>query len=113
MRAYFPQTHIRRFVLARRKKSTSIDEKSLSKGQVRKLNALRKSLGDEIAERAFGEWMESAPEAGDGGGQDRHARTITEALHPLIETGELRIPRGGFMIRRGRGRVIIERPEAD
>ena len=99
--------------MARRKKSASIDEKSLSKGQVRKLNALRKSLGDEIAERAFGEWMESAPETGDGGGQDRHARTITEALHPLIETGELRIPRGGYMIRRGRGRVIIERPEAD
>ena len=82
--------------MARRKKSASIDEKSLSKGQVRKLNALRKSLGDEIAERAFGEWMESAPEAGNGGGQDRHARTITEALHPLIETGELRNgPAGG------------------
>jgi hypothetical protein len=99
--------------VARIKKSASIDEKSLRKGQMRKLNALRKSLGDEIAERAFGEWMESAPEAGNGGGQDGNARTITEALHPLIETGELTIPRGGYIVRRGRGRVIVERPEAD
>ena len=97
--------------MARRKKSASIDEKSLSKGQVRKLNALRKSLGDDIAERAFAEWKESEPESVNGGGQDRNARTITEALHPLIEAGELRIPRGGYILRRGRGRVIIERPE--
>jgi hypothetical protein len=97
--------------VARRKKSASIDEKSLSKGQVRKLNALRKSLGDDIAERAFAEWKDSEPESANGGGQDRNARTITEALHPLIEAGELRIPRGGYILRRGRGRVIIERPE--
>ena len=97
--------------MARRKKSTSIDEKNLRKGQLRKLNALRKSLGNEIADRAFIQWMESAPEAADGGQQDRNARTIIEALHPLIETGELRIPRGGYMLRRGRGRVILERPE--
>jgi hypothetical protein len=94
--------------MARRKKS--IDEKNLRKGQLRKLNALRKSLGNEIADRAFVQWMESAPEA-DGGQQDRNARTIIDALHPLIETGELRIPRGGYMLRRGRGRVILERPE--
>jgi hypothetical protein len=36
--------------------------------------------------------------------------TITEALQPLIENGKLRIPRGGYILRRGRGR--IERPEA-
>ena len=94
--------------MARPKKS--IDEKNLRKGQLRKLNALRKSLGNEIADRAFVQWMELAPEAADGG-QDRNARTIIEALHPLIETGELRIPRGGYMLRRGRGRVILERPE--
>jgi hypothetical protein len=82
--------------MARRKKPASIDEKSLSKGQVRKLNALRKSLGDDIAERAFAEWLESEPDSANGGGQDRNARTITEALHPLIEAGELRIPRGGY-----------------
>jgi hypothetical protein len=30
-----------------------IDQKSLTKGQTRKLNALRKSLGDKIADKAF------------------------------------------------------------
>ena len=30
-----------------------IDENGLTKGQRRKLNALRKSIGNEIAERAF------------------------------------------------------------
>jgi len=33
-----------------------VTKKSLTKGQVRKLNALRKSLGDKIAEKAFAEW---------------------------------------------------------
>ena len=40
--------------------------------------------------------MESTPEAADHGQQDRTARTIIEALHPLIGTGELRIPHGGI-----------------
>ncbi len=31
-----------------------IDHSTLTKGQVRKLNALRKSVGDDIAENAFG-----------------------------------------------------------
>jgi hypothetical protein len=30
----------------------AIDESTLTKGQVRKLNALRKSVGDDIAEEA-------------------------------------------------------------
>ena len=97
--------------MARRKKSAGIDERSLSKGNLRKLNALRKSLGDEIAERAFSDWMASSPDVNGGSGLDRNAHRITEALHALIEAGELRIPRGGYMIRRGRGRVIIERPD--
>jgi hypothetical protein len=30
-----------------------IDQSTLTKGQVRKLNALRKSVGDDIADNAF------------------------------------------------------------
>ena len=36
-----------------------IDHSTLTKGQIRKLNALRKSVGDDIAEDAFGKWMKS------------------------------------------------------
>jgi hypothetical protein len=100
--------------MARGKKKRArggVSEGDLSKGELRKLTALRKSLGDDIAQRAFLEWREThgdyAPLL------DKNAGTITEALQPLIETGKLRIPRGGYILRRGRGRVIIERPEAD
>ena len=34
---------------------TQIDESALTKGQLRKLNALRNSVGDEVGERAFAE----------------------------------------------------------
>ena len=36
-----------------------IDQSLLTKGQIRKLNALRKSVGDRIAEDAFGKWMKT------------------------------------------------------
>jgi hypothetical protein len=95
--------------MARRRKS-GVNEGDLSKGQLRKLNALRKSLGEDIGNRAFAEWI-STQENGAGETSDKNARTITEALQPLIKAGRLRIPRGGYLLRRGRGRVIIERPE--
>ena len=38
-------------------------ESELTKGQVRKLNALRKSIGEEIAHKAFADWLTSRPEA--------------------------------------------------
>ena len=36
----------------------AIDETGLTKGQVRKLNALRKSVGDDLAEEVFAKWLE-------------------------------------------------------
>ena len=78
-----------------------------------KLNALRKSLGDDIADRAFVEWMDNNGGVDGSGASDKNAGTITDALQPLIDSGKLRIPRGGYVLRRGRGRVIIERPEAE
>ena len=95
--------------MARRRRN-KIDEGKLSKGQLRKLNALRKSLGDDIGNRAFAEWLASRSD-GVTEPSDKNARTISEALQPLIDKGRLRIPRGGYLLRRGRGRVIIERPE--
>ena len=92
-----------------RKPIKQFSEKDLTKGELRKLEALRKSLGDEIAAKAFSEWYSSAPDGG-AGGADKNAELITEALEPLIESHGLRIPRGGYILRRGRGRVIVERP---
>ena len=83
-----------------------IDEAALTKGQLRKLRALRKSLGDEIADRAFVEWLASQPAAGTA--PDGNATMIVDALWPLVQQGTLSLPRGGYLIRRGRGRIIVE-----
>ena len=86
------------------KASGLITEKSLTKGELRKLNALRRSLGDEIAEEAFVKWKAAKD---DGDAPDPNVEMIEEALAPLMD--KIRIPRGGgYAIRRGRGRFIME-----
>ena len=47
----------------RRKGSARINESKLTKGQIRKLNALRKSVGDALGEEAFGKWLAHQAEA--------------------------------------------------
>ena len=84
--------------------SNSIDQSGLTKGQLRKLNALCKSVGNEIGERAFVEWLASQS-AEDS---DSNADLIADTLWPLVENGDLKIPRGGYRVRRGRGRIIVE-----
>src|SRR3546814_11278208 len=84
------------------KATRKIDEKALSKGEVRKLTALRKSIGVDLADQAFAKWY-----AKEGKGEEPNAQTvgmIETALTPLIKT--MRIPRGGaYAIRRYRKSV--------
>jgi len=87
--------------------SSPFDENTLTKGQRRKLGALRNSVGDEIGERAFAEWL--ASQVGSAAQEDGNATKIVDVLWPLVEQGTLAIPRGGYLIRRGRGRIIVER----
>lgn len=83
---------------------SQIDENGLTRGQRRKLNALRKSVGDEVGERAFAEWLAARPAAK----ADTDAELIVDTLWPLVQQGTLAIPRGGYLLRRGRGRIIVE-----
>ena len=85
---------------------TGIDESALTKGQLRKLRALRKSVGDDVGERAFAAWLESQGEA--AANVDGNATKIVDVLWPLVEEGRLAFPRGGYLLRRGRGRIIVE-----
>ena len=87
--------------------SSGIDESTLTKGQVRKLRALRKSVGEEIGEQAFAAWLSSQSGAGEKKA-DGNAATVVDTLWTLVEQGSLAIPRGGYIIRRGRGRIIVE-----
>ncbi len=82
-----------------------IDERALTKGQIRKLNALRKSVGNSIADEAFAKWLTQAADAPD---TDENANVIADALWALIREGKLAIRRGGYLVRRGRKRVIVE-----
>ncbi len=95
-----------------RKPEPKLDESALTKGELRKLNALRKSVGEDIGDMAFVEWLRKKP-AAFAEPEDKHAALIADTLIPLIEQNKLRIPRGGYLIRRGRGRVIVERPDLD
>ena len=80
--------------------------RDLTKGQRRKLNALRKSVGEDVGERAFATWL--ATQKGAAGDTDGNAAKIVDVLWPLVEEGRLAIPRGGYLLRRGRGRIVVE-----
>ncbi len=89
------------------KSKPAINQGELTKGQLRKLNALRKSIGEEIAHKAFAQWLNS--QTTDVGVEaDKNAELIADLLVDQINQGKLRIPRGGYLVRRGRGRVIVE-----
>ena len=76
-----------------RKPKVAFKEDQLSKGQARKLTALRKSLGDDIADKAFAGWMISRPKPVEAG--DKNADLIAELLVDQIKQGKRRMPRGG------------------
>jgi hypothetical protein len=90
-----------------RKAKSGIDLTKLSKGYIRKLTALRKSLGDTIADSAFVTWLSQQPDSATANG-DKHAARIAEVLTPLALKKGLKIPKAGYVIRRGRGRVIVD-----
>ncbi len=74
--------------------------------QLRKLNALRKSVGPAIGERELVEWLKRANTEG-----DRNADLIAEAVQRVLWDKRLSIPRGGYLVRRVRDWVIVERTD--
>lgn len=96
-----------------KKSSAKFDEKKLSKGDLRSLNALRKRYGDELAEKWFAEHLEKRESGEERVPVDRNAQLITDALNKLIAAKKLSIPRGGYHVTRGRGRVIVSRAEGE
>ncbi len=95
-----------------RNPAPKLDEKALTKGELRKLNALRKSVGEEIGDKAFMDWLRKTP-VNLAEPEDKNAALIADKLILLIEQNKLQIPRGGYLVRRGRGRVIVEPPASD
>ena len=81
----------------------SIDQSTLTKGQVRKLNALRKSVGDDIAEGAFGKWMKTQPKAPKEV-RDPVADALVAALSNLTSDKSFRLGAKGYVVRRAKGK---------
>ena len=74
---------------------TKIDESTLTKGQRRKLDALRKSVGDEIGERAFNAWLAKQPKPVEDE-EDHDAALIVDTLWPLIRKVRWRFQGAGI-----------------
>lgn len=90
-------------------RSPSTDKSQLTKMELRKLNALCKSIGDELGTKAFMEWRRSRPEPQKSMPVDKTAEAIANAVMTLIEGGRIKsLPRGGYTVRRGRGRVVVQ-----
>ncbi len=91
------------------KATPAIDESGLTKGEIRKLTALRKSLGGTIADKAFAEWFRQKTSTKAGAPVDQNAELIASTLLPLAKVGKLKIGRSGYLVKRGWGRVIVSR----
>ncbi len=89
---------------------SEIVETGLTRGELRKLNALRKSVGPDIVEQAFAQWLKKAG-AGTEAAVDKNTALIAETIEAVIKGKKLSIPRGGYLLKRGRGRVLVERAD--
>ena len=81
----------------------TIDHSTLTKGQVRKLNALRKSLGDNIADDAFGKWMKSQSKTPKDV-RDPVADALVAALSNLTSNKTFRLGTKGYVVKRAKGK---------
>ena len=83
----------------------TIDQSTLTKGQVRKLNALRKSVGDDIAENAFGKWMKTQSKTPKGV-RDPVADALVAALSNLTSDKSFKLGNMGYVVRRAKGKGV-------
>ena len=80
------------------------DDQMLTKGQVRKLNALRKSLGNKIADQAFASWLKEQPSKKVEEKSDPVADKIMRALEKLANDKSFNLGRKGYVVKRAKGR---------
>ena len=81
----------------------SIDHSTLTKGQVRKLNALRKSIGDDIADEAFSKWMKSQSQIPKDV-RDPVADALVAALDQFKDDKTFRLGTKGYVVKRSKGK---------
>ena len=83
-----------------------IDQSALTKGQLRKLNALRISIGDDLAEDAFSKWLKQQAKTKAVPKADPVAEKIAEALKPYAKDKSFNLGRYGYKVSRSKGRGV-------
>ena len=83
----------------------TIDQSTLTKGQIRKLNALCKSVGDNIAEDAFGKWMKIQSKTPKEV-RDPIADALVTALSHLENDKSFKLGTKGYVVRRAKGQGV-------
>ena len=81
----------------------TINQSTLTKGQVRKLNALRKSVGNDIADVAFGKWMKTQSKSPKEV-RDPVADALVAALSRLTSDKSFKLGTKGYVVRRAKGK---------
>ena len=79
-----------------------IDQSTLNKGQIRKLNALRKSVGDEIGEDAFTKWLSTQSKTMREV-RDPVADALVGALSDLQNDKRFKLGAKGYVVCRAKG----------
>ena len=81
----------------------NIDE--LSRGELRKLNALVKSVGPKLGEDVMVKWLIQQGEAGSSSSPpvDPVKELLAVSLEPLVGNPKLKLGRYGYTIKAGRG----------
>ena len=82
----------------------AIDESALNKGQIVKLNTLRKSLGNDLADDVFAKWLKRQVFAKTVQKADPVARMLTDALSKLKNDADFRLGNQGYTVGRARGK---------
>ena len=85
-------------------KKSQAPKVKLTKGHIRKRNALRKSLGKKIADQAFSKWLKAQKSAiKKAPKKDAVAEKIAAALKPL-SSKKINFGTYGYTIRRAKGK---------
>ncbi len=82
----------------------AIDESPLTNGQIRKLNALRKSVGDKLGEQTFGKWLENQTKEKPEAKSDPVVEEILKALKPLEKDASIKLGNYGYVVKRSKGK---------
>ena len=82
----------------------AINEKTLTKGHLRKLNALRNSLGTKIADRAFTQWQKEQPAKAVTAMSDPVAEKLVTVMASLSKDKAFNLGRKGYLVKRAKGK---------